>query len=138
VTTAPPAPEPVLSKSFEEMPEQEPASTGIPSFLSGIGNDEVAEHYTPSTEANQPPTLNDAIEKKRIADLRKAFSLNDRFRYRKELFGGSEESMNNVINILNDKPTLNESVLFLEQKLHWNFNDPSVKDFIKILELRYL
>jgi hypothetical protein len=89
-------------------------------------------------EVNTPQSLNEAIEKKKLSDLRKAFSLNDRFRYRKELFGGSEEAMSKVITILNNKASFKESIAFLEQKLHWDFSDPTVKDFIKILEIRFL
>ena len=88
--------------------------------------------------ANTPQSVNDAIEKKKLSDLRKAFSLNDRFRYRKELFGGNEETMNKVITILNSKVSFKESVVFLEEKLHWDFSNPIVKDFIKVLELRFL
>ena len=39
-------------------------------------------------------SLNDILEKKNLSDFRKAFSLNDRFRFRRELFGGNEEKMN--------------------------------------------
>ena len=88
--------------------------------------------------AEETPTINDVIEKRKMSDLRKAFSLNDHFRYRKELFGGSEEAMNKVITILNNKKSLQESIVFLEQKLHWDLNDPTVKDFVKMLEVRFL
>ena len=84
------------------------------------------------------PTLNDVLEKKNLSDLRKAFSLNDHFRYRKELFDGNEDSMNKVINTLNNHQSLNESISYLEQKLHWDFTEPTVKDFVKKLEMRFL
>jgi hypothetical protein len=90
-------------------------------------------------EGSAPPSINDAaMEKQKLSDLRKAFSLNDRFLYRRELFGGNEEVMNKVITTLNNKTSYRESILFLEEKLHWNFTDPTVKDFIKIVELRFL
>ncbi len=89
-------------------------------------------------EGSAPPSVNDAMEKRKLADLRKAFSLNDRFRYRRELFGGSEEVMNKVITALNNKISYKESVLFLEEKLHWDFTNPTVKDFMKVLEIRFL
>ena len=121
---------------------QDPAYIGIPSFLSSIGADIPAEHNNSVNQSfnHSPldePTINDVIEKQKVSDLRKAFSLNDRFRYRKELFNGSEEAMNKVIEILNDRPSLDESIRFLEQKLHWDLNDPTVKDFIKVLGLRF-
>ena len=119
------------------------SATGIPSFLDPIGENaaemrNVASRDSTLTEANQHPTIKDAIDKKKVADIRKAFSLNDRFLYRKELFGGSEEAMNKVVTILNNRQSLDESIQFLEQKLHWNLNDPIVKDFVKKLEMRFL
>ena len=96
-------------------------------------NDNYAEKV-----ANGNKSLNDAIEKNKLSDLRKAFSLNDRFRYRKELFAGNEEVMNKVITILNNKTSFKDSMTFLEDKLHWDFSNPIVKDFVKVLELRFL
>lgn len=97
-----------------------------------------AEVRPAPVEANATPLLKDVIEKKQLSDLRKAFSLNDRFLYRRELFGGSEEAMNKAITILNNKESFKESVDFLEEKLHWNFSDPTVKNFVKVLEIRFL
>ena len=96
-------------------------------------------HLPPAhTEVSAPRSVNDLIEKNKLSDLRKAFSLNDRFLYRRELFGGSEEAMNKVVAILNNKETFKESIEFLEEKLHWDFSDPAVKGFVKILEVRFL
>jgi hypothetical protein len=92
----------------------------------------------PTDSAPSATSVNEAIEKKSLSDLRKAFRLNDRFRYRRELFGGDEEIMNKVILILNGKESYKESIRFLEEKLHWDFSNPTVKDFIKILEIRFL
>ena len=89
-------------------------------------------------EPSAPHSLKEAIEKNKLSDLRKAFSLNDRFLYRRELFGGNEETMNKVLTALNGKKSYKESVAFLEEKLHWDFSDPTVKSFAKILELRFL
>ena len=100
----------------------------------------VESAITPPTQSvvNAPRSVNDLIEKKKLSDLRKAFSLNDRFLYRRELFGGSEEAMNKVIAILNNKASFSESVAFLDEKLHWDFSNPTVKSFVKILEIRFL
>ena len=91
-----------------------------------------------TTFPDAAPSINDIIEKNKFSDLRRAFSVNDSFRYRKELFGGSEENMNKTMLTLNSKKSLRESIEFLEQKFHWDFNNPVVKDFIKILEIRFL
>ena len=64
--------------------------------------------------------LNDLLEKKNFSDFRKAFSLNDRFRFRRELFGGDEARMNKVINDLNDLHSYEDSVTYLNNELKWN------------------
>lgn len=82
-------------------------------------------------------SLNDILEKRNLSDFRKAFSLNDRFRFRRELFGGSEERMNSAINDLNMVASLEESLSYLKNKLNWNMEDAPVADFIKLLEKRF-
>ena len=82
--------------------------------------------------------LNDLLEKKNFSDFRKAFSLNDRFRFRRELFGGDEARMNKVINDLNDLHSYEDSVTYLNNELKWNIEDEAVADFIKLLEKRFL
>ena len=82
-------------------------------------------------------SLNDILEKKNLSDFRKAFSLNDRFRFRRELFGGNEEKMNKAIADLNDLSSYEESVTYLNKVLNWNIEDASVADFIKLLEKRF-
>lgn len=82
--------------------------------------------------------LNDLLEKNNLSDFRKAFSLNDRFRFRRELFGGDEERMNKVISDLNDLHTYEDSVTYLNNELKWNIEDEAVSDFIKLLEKRFL
>lgn len=82
--------------------------------------------------------LSDLLEKKNLSDFRKAFSLNDRFRFRRELFGGNEERMNKAITDLNDIHTYEDSVTYLNNELKWNIEDEAVADFLKLLEKRFL
>jgi len=98
----------------------------------------IIEPKTAYPEDSAPPSMNDIIEKKRLADLRKAFSINDRFRYRHELFKDDEALMNRTIATLNGKETLQDSLLYLEENLQWDFNNPEVKSFIKVLKIRFL
>lgn len=82
-------------------------------------------------------SLNEILEKKSLSDFRKAFSLNDRFRFRRELFGGDEERMNKVINKLNDIHSYEESISFLHNELHWNIEDEAVAEFLERIEKRF-
>ena len=82
--------------------------------------------------------LNDLLEKNNLSDFRKALSLNDRFRFRRELFGGDEERMNKAINELNELHSYEDSISYLNDELKWNIEDEAVADFIKLLEKRFL
>lgn len=98
-----------------------------------------AEIITPPAKPEkQGVFLSDLLEKKNLSDFRKAFSLNDRFRFRRELFGGDEEKMNKAITDLNDIHSYEESVTYLNNELKWNIEDEAVADFIKLLEKRFL
>ena len=131
IKTNVPPPEPVRTEILPPEPARteilppEPVRTEVP-----------VAHIIP--EPKVPHSLNEILEKKKLSDLRKAFSLNDRFLYRRELFGGNEEAMNKVITTLNSKISFKESITFLEDILHWDFSNPTVKNFVKILELRFL
>ena len=95
-------------------------------------------HHNSFTTEKQGVFLSDLLEKKNLSDFRKAFSLNDRFRFRRELFGGDEEKMNKAITDLNDIHSYEESVAYLNNELKWNIEDEAVADFIKLLEKRFL
>lgn len=89
-------------------------------------------------ERSQPLSLNDIIEKRQLSDFRKAFSLNDRFRFRRELFGNSDEKMNEAIDCLNNKQSYEDSLNYIISELHWNMEDETVADFVKLLERRFV
>ncbi|MDR2496041.1 MAG: hypothetical protein LBD21_02815 [Tannerellaceae bacterium] len=95
----------------------------------------------PAAEAephqSRPATLNDAINKGRLADLRKSLVLNDRFYFRKELFGGDEARMNRAIDDLNAMRTLDESLAYLREKLQWDENNAVVAEFTCFIEKRF-
>jgi hypothetical protein len=137
-----PAPKEKSTITLPETPVEKTIRTPLrPAAPEIAGTDKAPEAKRSNgipAEGSAPPSVNDVMEKRKLSDLRKAFSLNDRFRYRRELFGGNEEIMNKVITTLNNKTSYKDSMLFLEEKLHWDFTDPTVKDFIKVLEIRFL
>ena len=91
-----------------------------------------------ATHEQETYLLSDLLEKKNLSDFRKAFSLNDRFRFKRELFGNNEDAMNTVISELNDIRTYEESMNYIENKLQWDKEQEAVSDFIKLLEKRFL
>ncbi|MDR1937394.1 MAG: hypothetical protein LBQ73_02705 [Tannerellaceae bacterium] len=91
----------------------------------------------PPPAEKQPISLNDALEKKNLSDFRKALSLNERFYFRKELFGGDEAKMNKVIADLNDIHSYGESVKYLHDKQNWDVNSAPAAEFLTLLEKRF-
>lgn len=94
----------------------------------------------PSAIASQKSniSLHDILEKKNLLDFRKAFSLNDRFRFKRDLFKGDEDLMNQVISDLNEIHTLQGSLEYIQAQLHWDMKDETVQDFIKLLDKRFI
>lgn len=78
-------------------------------------------------------TLDEALQRSMSRDLRKAFSLNDRFRYRRELFGNSDVEMNDTLNLVETMHSYSEAEDFFYGDLEWDSESPEVKDFMAVI-----
>jgi hypothetical protein len=81
--------------------------------------------------------LGDKISKKIYADIRSSLSINDRFRFQRDLFGNDAESMKNVLAELDTLNSMPEILSYLENHLDWKTEDESVQAFKEILEKRF-
>lgn len=79
-------------------------------------------------------TLDEALQRSMSRDLRKAFSLNDRFRYRRELFGNSDVEMNDTLNLVETMHSYSEAEEFFYGDLEWDSESPEVKDFMAVIK----
>ncbi len=66
-------------------------------------------------------------------DLRKAFTINDKFRFRRELFGNSDTEMTDAINLASAMTSLNEATEYFYNDLEWDAENEDVKDFMTII-----
>ena len=128
-------PAPEVSPTIEVVQVQEPVVeepiVAEPIVEKVIPEEKIVQETIPLKEIEIP-------HKTILADKSSiSFSLNDRFRFRRELFGGNEEKMNKAISDLNDLSSYEESVTYLNKVLNWNIEDASVADFIKLLEKRF-
>ena len=78
-------------------------------------------------------TLDEALQRSMSRDLRKAFSLNDRFLYRRELFGNSDVEMNDTLNLVETMQSYSEAEEFFYGDLEWDSESPEVKDFMAVI-----
>ncbi len=112
-----------------EVPEQE-SEDELPENAAAESEDvaEVAEsaEYEEQEDAGVDPT-----------PLRRMFTLNDRYRFRRELFGNLDAQMNEVLEMLSAMRTIEEGADYLENDLCWDMSLPEVEEFMNILYRYY-
>lgn len=109
---------------------QAPVGAHVPSQTSQVSAGAPLSHTDTS--------LNDAIERTKLTDLRKAFTLNDRFRFCRELFDRDEARMNDTLSALNEAHSYSESLDLLRARVQWDFDGETATDFLKFIERRFV
>ena len=83
-------------------------------------------------------SLSASIANKKIADIKQAISIGDRFRFQRELFKGNGEEMNKTLNYINQLATMDEATSFLKSKYGWTADNETADDFYQILKRKFL
>ena len=122
-----PAPTPEPEPTPDPMPAPAPKPTPIP-----------VPKMAPAPLSHTDTSLNDAIERTKLTDLRKAFTLNDRFRFCRELFDRDEARMNDTLSALNEAHSYSESLDLLRARVQWDFDGETAADFLKFIERRFV
>ena len=102
----------IVSPKPESTPKPESESSAIISSASPI----LAERIKPAT------------------DLRHAISLNDSFRFAREIFGGNTARMNEVIHQLGAAPSLEKALELFSSTVNLDEENETVVDFIELLK----
>ena len=82
-------------------------------------------------------TVGDMMSMRQAKELRKAFSLNDRFRFRRELFGNSDINMNDTLNLIDTMSSFEEAVEYLTQDMGWTIDELVVQEFLQLIERHF-
>ena len=69
--------------------------------------------------------------------LMRAFSINDKYRYRSALFAGNDMLMRDTLAEFEAMAGMTEAQEYCEHTLAWDVADPDVKDFLSALETYY-
>ena len=78
-----------------------------------------------------------AVDARLVTDLRRAIGINDRFRFKRELFGGNEQIMMETIDLLNKCSSLEEAEEYLDTHFDMQKENDSYLYFIEILHKRF-
>lgn len=77
--------------------------------------------------------LNESVFRRNARDLSKAFTLNDKFRFRRELFGNSNGEFNRAVELVEVMRTPEEAEEYFYEDMGWDSTNPDVKDFMRIV-----
>ncbi|MDD2617216.1 MAG: hypothetical protein PHT87_00250 [Bacteroidales bacterium] len=91
----------------------------------------LVDHYEKNSSK---ASLQKKLENRHFADLSKALSLNDRFRFRRELFGNSPEKMDQALKEINALQSMDEAIAYLNKNYSEYSESESFTDFCNILE----
>lgn len=129
-----PAPEPTPVSEPEPTPVDEPEPVEAPTPApEEVEPEAESEEFEPDPD-DQPLTLDEALHRDMTKDLRQAFSLNDRYRYRRELFGNSDSVMNETLNLIEAMHSFDEAEDYFYNDLQWEHDSPEVADFMVIIK----
>lgn len=83
--------------------------------------------------AGAPLRVDEKLQRHLSRDIRKAFSINDRFRFQRELFAGSASAMNTAIEHIEMMNSYGNAELYFYSQLNWDREKDEVKDFMAIV-----
>ncbi|MDD6210799.1 MAG: hypothetical protein PUB21_09370 [Bacteroidales bacterium] len=98
----------------------------------------VSESVSETVQEIVKPSVHIVAEVASSEDVRKLLSLNDRFRFQRELFNGNAEAFNRMLDALNSMSSYSEALQFLFTDMHWKEDDEVVKEFCTLIERRFL
>lgn len=121
-----PEPEPEPAPLSEPAPEPEP-------------QDVPADSVRPeTTQVEQDPLrVDEKLQRTLSKNLRSALTLNDRFRFRRELFGGSDAEMNATLDAVERMAGYTEAEQYLLDNLGWNPESEEVIEFLTIVKRHF-
>lgn len=83
--------------------------------------------------APQCLTLDEKLARERAADISKAFTLNDKFRFRRDLFRNSEEEFKETLDVIGSMADMDEAEDYFYNDLCWDPEKDEVKEFMAIV-----
>lgn len=123
--------EPIVPENFIELdrlpePEDEMPLPPLPTDFP-----EVIE------EPAAPMRVDEKLQRNLSKDIRKAFSVNDRFLYQRELFAGSASAMDTALDHIEMMSSYGNAELYFYSQLHWDRENEVVQDFMNIVRNHY-
>lgn len=97
----------------------------------------MGEPFDDDVSADTNMTVGEMMSVRRAKELRRAISLNDRFRFRRELFGNSDVRMTETLALIDAMTDCGEARDYLLNDLGWDIEEPVVKEFLALVEKHF-
>ncbi len=75
---------------------------------------------------------------KPVSDVRKAFGLNDRFYYQRELFDNNADLFNQTLDQINQMASYDSAISFLQSNYNWETDNEASEAFYKSIRRRFI
>lgn len=112
-------------------PVAQPENVEVVAEVVAVDEDETVKVESPDvTFGKTGVVINDILQPTTL-------SLNDRFRFRRELFDYSDEDMDEAIKIASAMSSAEEVQDYFYNDLCWDESDPNVVDFMRIITARF-
>lgn len=123
-----PTPEPEPEPAPTPTPELEPGPTPTPVYVADPEPDPIPEPETVS----EPEPISDSLFPTSFTPP--AFCLNDRFRFRRSIFGGSDAEFDAAMRHIATLPDYEDALRYLGEEMGIDLEDEDVVDFLEILK----
>lgn len=112
------------SAELDPMPEPK-LPTGPEAFKEIVATEE---------EKNPRVTTGQQFEIRREpADIRKMFTLNDKFLFKRELFGNNDEEFNATLDLISSMDSFDEAEEYIYEDLGWDSSNNRLRDFMAVI-----
>ncbi|MBO5664121.1 MAG: hypothetical protein J6R95_05010, partial [Bacteroidales bacterium] len=119
--------------NFKTEDDGEPASETLAESLAQERPDSLAERYEKKLSQKR---LQNTLAAQLYADFSRALSLNDRFRYQRELFNNNREALSQLLAALDSMETWAEAEDYLSS-YQWDEELPVVQEFYAMIEQHF-
>ena len=98
----------------------------------------VAEAPAVAPVADDDLRVDEKLQRSLSKDMHKALSLNDRFRFQRELFSNSKNDLNNALDLVNAMQSFDEAEEYFIRDLGWDQDNEDVADFMGLVRRHFL
>ena len=82
-------------------------------------------------------TISDVLHRKKIDDIKKSLTINQKFMFVDHLFSGEVHSFENAVNTIEKLSSFKEAVEYVQSNFKWDMESEEVTEFMDILEKRF-